>query len=73
MNRQRYNLELIDLLEMMVAKHPELRMGQILTMYGVIDYDKEALFSPKWKNEFYLESEDLLERVKKKFNEENQK
>jgi hypothetical protein len=43
----------------MIEKHPDLRFGQILSVLEVTERDEEL----NWKNEYYLEPEELLKRV----------
>ena len=66
-NRQKSNQELVAILAELVTRHPTERFHQILRNYGFItesNIDPET-HSPKWVNEFSVESESVLERVKK--------
>jgi hypothetical protein len=66
--RQLMNTDLVIELGKLVVENPDLRFGQILSNFGFVVRDEE--FPTKWKDEFYLESEAVLERVRKKINEE---
>lgn len=54
MNRQETNQELVDILQYLVECHPELRFGQILSVYNFIS-----------ENTFYDENTNTIERVRK--------
>jgi len=61
MTRREANLEILRLIYEYVYANPEQRFTQILhNMFIVYENDKGGL-----RDEFYLESEDLLERVSK--------
>ena len=66
-NRYINNLALLSLLEQAVSTHHDMRFSQILANFGyVISSVPNNLTSDRtWKNEFYLESSDLLGRVAK--------
>lgn len=60
------NLKLLFKLSTLIQENPELRFSQILNSYGFTRTVRPV--SPEssmvdWVNDFYLESEDLLERV----------
>ena len=60
------NLKLLFKLSTLIQENPELRFSQILNNYGftrtVRPVNPETSMVD-WVNDFYLESEDLLERV----------
>lgn len=60
------NRELIKILADLVEKNPELRFNQILVSSGFIKdiISVNPSYGIFWKNEYYLESKKLLERVK---------
>ena len=64
MNREQNNQHLIEILQYLVIKYPDQRFGQILRNYGFIQQEGH-----EWKNEFYLESDELYKRVSIKFEE----
>lgn len=62
-DRQKFNRQLVERLTTYVEKYPDMRLGQILETFGFVHNN----ISPhSWRDEFYLESEVLLERVNKK-------
>jgi len=64
-NRLEENRELIKLLSELVEKNPSERFHQILRNNGFItEYRDDTNMPVYWENEFYLESENLLNRVK---------
>lgn len=71
MTREQANNELIHELIQLVNKHPDLRFGQILQNFNFVETKEvnetvdsgRKSFSLYWKDEFYLESTDLLKRV----------
>jgi hypothetical protein len=60
-SRQLANRELVEILKALVESYPDLRFSQILANYGYATREGASY----WVNDFYLESVDLLERVKK--------
>lgn len=67
MDRLKYNKLLIDRLVRLVEGYPDERFSQILFNHGyVIDMENSVVDGlAGWEDEFYLESIDLLKRVKK--------
>ena len=60
MTRQAANQELVRRLAALVAAHPDLRFSQLLRNFRFVDEAAEG----GWCNEFFLESEVLLDRVR---------
>ena len=60
--RQEANRELVNILEEIIEKQPQLRFSQILYAYNFIKNNDGTLI-----DEFYLESKKLLERVNEQF------
>jgi hypothetical protein len=60
MNRLEPNRELIRLLSTLVETYPEQRFSQLLENFKFISPGRE-----NHKSEFYVESEEILDRVKK--------
>jgi len=69
--RQAYNEMLLEHLRQIIAKNPSQRFGQILRNYGFVRHERPVKQETAdeqqmhWKDEFYLESEALLERVER--------
>ena len=63
--RLKENRILIENLKTLVEKHPEQRFSQILLNFGFVKQVKspneEKLY---WKNEFYIEPDDVIKRLK---------
>ena len=62
MTRLEANRLIILILEQYIEEYPDIRFSQALLNLGVVvdwDGDKRA-----WEDDFYLESEKLLERIK---------
>lgn len=60
MDRQEMNRALVRHLAALVEAYPDQRFGQLLQNHGFIHrYDDGP-----WQNEFYLEPDDLLKRVR---------
>jgi len=62
MERQEANRKLIRKLLTLVEEHPELRFGQILQSFYFVKPDT-SVYPFSWKDEFYLESKELVRRV----------
>lgn len=60
--RQLANKELVDILYDLVIDNPDLRFSQILHAFNFVDNSEDAIM--QWKNEFYVEPEEILKRVK---------
>jgi hypothetical protein len=69
--RQAYNEMILERLTKIVRENPSQRFGQIMRNYGLVreerpvQAEKAVELGMNWKNEFYLESEALLERVER--------
>lgn len=64
-NRLAENRELVKLLSELVENNPSERFHQILRNNGFItEHIDEHNMPVYWENEFYLESENVLNRVK---------
>lgn len=68
MTRLEANRQLLYILEDLIEEHEDLRFGQILQAFAFIKTNRAdaSEVSIDWKNEFYLESKDLYERVKQR-------
>lgn len=68
MNRQASNYQLAAILIELIKEYPDQRFSQILQNYGFIKPNRPA--DPQvrvdWQNEFYEESDVILERVKQR-------
>lgn len=62
------NLKLVLKLAGLIQQNPELRFGQILSSYGFIKEVRPAKpeICVNWQNEFYTQSEDILNRVEER-------
>ena len=73
MTRAAANRKLVEKLAEIVHKYPDLRFSQILQNFDFVQTKEIMIDHPHhraypelvWEDEFYLESEDLLERVSK--------
>jgi hypothetical protein len=65
--RKQANDELLKELSQLLESNPDLRFGQTLNNFGFVRQVRPA--NPNlgldWKNEFYTESTEVLERVKR--------
>ena len=59
--RKNANKELLNILTNYLEKHPEIRFSQAIENLNIVKTNDEY-----WVNEFYVESDVLLERVKGK-------
>ena len=66
MERQLANLLILQLLENIIIKHPDLRFGQILCNY-ILSTCQSEIGSPHIDDPFYEESWITLNRLKKKY------
>lgn len=69
MNRYEANKKILTILTILVETYPDMRFSQIMSNFDLvksinIDNKKDFLLVPIWKDEYYLESETLLERMK---------
>jgi hypothetical protein len=73
MTRLEANRELLKILTEAVEKFPDGRFGQILSMLRMVTHTRPVSqktadsYQVEWKDEFYLESKELLTRVKTTF------
>lgn len=66
MNRLEANREILRILAERVEAQPEVRFGQLLrNMAAVLERVDATTGGIVWKDEFYLESTDLLKRIEK--------
>ena len=64
--RQASNQKLVDIIQTLVKQYPDLRFSQILQSFDFVVYnDLQYNGGPVWENEFYVEPDVILERVKK--------
>lgn len=69
--RQAYNEMILEKLTQIVRKNPSMRFSQIMANYGLVRHERPVNQGTAdeqrmgWKDEFYLESEALLERVER--------
>jgi hypothetical protein len=70
--RRLYNLAIVWRLLILVLKNPDQRFGQIMSNCGAVHHtrpvNQDAADSGRvnWEDEFYLESYDLLERIRRR-------
>ena len=63
--RHSSNLALVEILAAAIEKHPDMRFSQILLGFGfVLNQPMGSSQNMVWKDEYYLESSELLKRVK---------
>lgn len=62
-SRQEANKAILNLISKMVIKYPEHRFGQILMNMDVVQREFGTDWLRFWKDEYNLESTDLLDRV----------
>lgn len=67
MTRLEANVELSTILNDLMLKNPDLRFSQILYAYGFVKPNRPTKDAGEaWQNEFYLEPEEVLKRVKER-------
>ena len=68
LNRYASNIALLLRLDDLIKNNKDLRFSQILDVYGFVKASRPTHpdNGVEWINEFYLESEKLLERVEKR-------
>jgi hypothetical protein len=73
MIRQQINEELVGILNRLVQNNPDLRFGQILSVYGFVQEIRshDAIPRQQWKNEFYTEPGEIIQRVTRRLSNEN--
>ena len=65
-NRQKANLQLLEILREQILKYPDQRFGQILINTEIVEMQYDYLNEhPIVKDPFYEESVDTLERITK--------
>lgn len=64
-DRQKYNLEILNKLEEFLKKHPDFRFIQALWALNIIDRDEKNLIIDR----FYEEPDKTLDKVKKSLKE----
>lgn len=67
--RQEANLELAAILVQLLTKHGSQRFSQILRNYGFVKETRPVKpdnYNVDWKNEFNMEPQELLKRVKRR-------
>jgi len=66
MTRLQANKKLLKILKELVINNPDQRFSQVLQNLGFVKPSRPVrdLGMIEWQNEFYLESEELLKRVK---------
>lgn len=74
MNRHQDNLDLVEQLVDLVNENPDMRFSQILLAYGFVKQTRPARPEANidWQDEFYMEPDVLLKRVKRRI-EDNKK
>jgi hypothetical protein len=61
------NMKLLDILKKVIKSQPDIRFSQALcNLSMVVGLDSDGLPCEAWKDEFYLESADLLKRVRRR-------
>ncbi len=67
-SRQAVNQELVDVLQYLVETYPDLRFSQIMNIWGFVKEERPAMseLSISWQNEFYIEPNVILKRVKQR-------
>ena len=70
MERQKFNRQIVEILSILVEKHPDLRFGQILVDCDIIQEEEVLLEGERQTvligiDPFYEESEDTLNRMMK--------
>ncbi len=72
-SRLKENQALLEYLKAYIDVHPNQRFSQILNNYGFVRNTEDSAvgtaYNMNWKDEFYLESDKLLERVEKIYEE----
>ena len=71
LDRQDANRAILIVLADLVEKYPDMRFSQILVNYDFVEQqDVQTAGYPKmrWRDEFYLESDKLLERILEAYN-----
>ena len=70
MERQKFNRQIVEILSILIEKHPDLRFGQILVNCDIIQEEEVLLEGERQTvligiDPFYEESEDTLNRMMK--------
>ena len=70
MTREEANDEVMTLLAFIIAERPSQRFGQVMRNYGFITEGSTGIYGySQWNNEFYLEPQEVIKRVKNKLKE----
>lgn len=70
MTRQEANKQLLKILSNIIENNPDLRFSQILSAFGFVRHTRPIkqegadLHRVEWLDEFYVEPQKILERVK---------
>lgn len=66
--RHKKNREILSLFCDLVDKYPDMRFSQILLAFGFVKQTRPARPEARidWQDEFYMESEVVLKRVKQR-------
>lgn len=65
MTRQQANREILKILSALVETYPDQRFTQLLFNADVLKCDPRSTGVPEVRNEYHMESEETLERVRK--------
>lgn len=65
MTRLEANLLILDALKELAMKHPDMRLAQLLVMAQVLQYEPHSSGRVNLKDVYYVESTEMLERVKR--------
>ena len=72
MTRQSQNEELVKVLNNLVKDNPDLRFSQILYVFRFVKANRPTRDAgDNWQNEFYVEPEEILKRVKQALKDYN--
>jgi hypothetical protein len=69
MDRLSANRKLVQIISEAIEEYPDVRFGQVLTALRIVTHTRPVSQETadnhqlEWKDEFYLESSELLERV----------
>lgn len=63
-SRQATNRKILALLDKLITLHPQLRFSQILAVYGFVEGSHDVESGWTWKDEFYTEPDEILNRVR---------
>lgn len=68
MTRLEINRELLNILESLIEKYPDMRFSQILLNFAFVKPERPAKpeLRISWQDEFYKESSEIIERVRRR-------